>query len=195
MKQYDRGELLERAVRLFHRQGYNGTSTAELVEALGVNRKSMYAEFGSKLGLFEATLKHYDERYLSGALAPVEGDGAGIAGIRTAFDNYARAVAGRMSGLGCLLCNTAVERAALDPVIAPYVDRYLERVRRGFRHALANAQAAGELAGSADLDRLAAFFTMSLVGVAASVRARAAPDEVRAACDVALGVLDAHRPT
>jgi AcrR family transcriptional regulator len=55
-KQYDRSDLLERAVGLFRRHGFNGTSTADLVEALGVNRKSMYAEFGSKQGLFEAVL-------------------------------------------------------------------------------------------------------------------------------------------
>ncbi len=53
-KQYDRTELLDRAVELFRRQGFNGTSTAELVAEFGVNRKSMYAEFGSKQQLFEA---------------------------------------------------------------------------------------------------------------------------------------------
>lgn len=53
-KQYDRTELLDRAVELFRRQGFNGTTTAELVAELDVNRKSMYAEFGSKQELFEA---------------------------------------------------------------------------------------------------------------------------------------------
>ena len=41
-KQYTRTELLDKAVELFRRQGFNGTSTAELVAELGVNRKSMY---------------------------------------------------------------------------------------------------------------------------------------------------------
>ena len=41
-------------MELFRRRGFNGTSTAELVAELGVNRKSMYAEFGSKQELFEA---------------------------------------------------------------------------------------------------------------------------------------------
>ena len=38
-KQYDRTELLDRAVELFRRQGFNGTSTSELVAELGVNRE------------------------------------------------------------------------------------------------------------------------------------------------------------
>ena len=59
-KQYDRSELLDCAVELFRRQGFNGTSTADLVAELGINRKSMYAEFGSKQQLFEAVLAHYN---------------------------------------------------------------------------------------------------------------------------------------
>ena len=71
----------------------------------------MYAEFGSKQGLFEATLAHYNERYLSAALAPIESEGAATDGIRKAFANYAAASESRVRGLGCLMCNTAVERA------------------------------------------------------------------------------------
>ena len=71
-KKYNRTELLDRAIELFRRQGYAGTSTAELVAELGVNRKSMYAEFGSKQELFEAALKRYSEVNLSRVLAPIE---------------------------------------------------------------------------------------------------------------------------
>jgi AcrR family transcriptional regulator len=41
---------------------YTATRTADLVGELGVNRKSMYAEFGSKQALFEAVLERYDEQ-------------------------------------------------------------------------------------------------------------------------------------
>ena len=191
-KQFARAELLDRAVDLFRRKGFHGTSTAELVSELGVNRKTMYVEFGSKQALFEATLEHYCDKYLSAALAPVEAEDAGADGIRKAFANYAAAAASRVRGLGCLMCNTAVERGALPKGSERYVNAYLERLGRAFRHALGNAQQAGDLGPSAELDELAAFFTMALIGVAACVRAEASPDAVRAACDVATRVLDAH---
>ena len=83
-KQYDRIDLLNRAVELFRRQGYNGTSTAELVAELGVNRKSMYAEFGSKQQLFEATLEHYSGNHLARVLVErVVNPTLGLAGLRT----------------------------------------------------------------------------------------------------------------
>ena len=125
-KQYDRTELLNRAVELFRRQGFNGTSIAELVSELGVNRKSMYAEFGSKQQLFEAALEHYDSNHLTRVLAPLEAPSASLNGIRQAFHAYASASEGLFRGLGCLLCNTAVERSALDPGSGQFVAAYFE---------------------------------------------------------------------
>lgn len=193
-KQYNRTELLDKAVELFRRLGFNGTSTAELVAELGVNRKSMYAEFGSKQGLFEAALEHYSRKHLSDVLAPIEAPDASADAIRKAFTGYASASEGWFRGRGCLMCNTAVERGALDPASGRYVAAYLKRLTRAFRRALGNAQRSGEIDGTADLDELAAFFTTALIGVAACVRAEAPPEQVRAASRVATSMLGAHRP-
>ncbi len=189
-KGYDRTELLDRAIELFRLRGFNGTSTAALVAELGVNRKSMYAEFGSKQGLFEAALERYDDTHLTRVLAPIEAPDAGADAIRAAFAGYASASGGWAQGRGCLLCNTAVERGALDPASGRFVDAYIERINRAFSRALANAQRSGDIDGGADIDQLAAFLTTALIGVAASIRARAPAEQVEAACRVATSVLD-----
>ncbi len=191
-KQYERDVLLDRAVELFRRQGFNGTSTEELVAELGVNRKSMYAEFGSKQELFEAVLERYSRKHLSIVLAPIEAPDASVDAIREAFTGYASASEGWFRGRGCLLCNTAVERGPLDPGSARYVAAYLERLTRAVRRALENGQRSGEIDAGAELDELAAFFTTALIGVAASIRAEAPPEQVHAASRVAMSVLDAH---
>jgi TetR/AcrR family transcriptional repressor of nem operon len=189
MKQYDRTELLDTAIELFRIHGYNGTSTAQLVDALGVNRKSMYAEFGSKQGLFEAALERYDEEHLSNVLAPLEAEDAAADAIRGAFASYADEADGWVKGKGCLMCNTAVEAAALDPGAARFVEAYISRVTAAFRHALGNASASGELEPDVDLDHLAAFLMMSLIGVVALIRAQADPALVRAAATQATAAL------
>ncbi len=193
-KQYERTELLDKAVELFRRQGFNGTSTAELVAELGVNRKSMYAEFGSKQGLFEAALERYSRKHLSAVLAPIEAADAGPKAIREAFAGYASASEGWFFGRGCLLCNTAVERGALDPASGRHVAAYLDRLTRAFRNSLETGRRNGEISDSADLDELAGFFTTALIGVAACIRAEAPPEQVHAAAAVATRVLDANRP-
>ena len=180
-KGYKREEVLDRAIELFRRQGYSATSTAELVDELGMNRKSMYAEFGSKQELFEAALKRYSEVNLTRVLAPIETPDANAQSIRDAFLGYASASETKYRGLGYLMANTAVERAALDPGSAKYVDAYLERLTKGFRNALENARQDGDIDKDADLDDLAAHFVNSVVGISALLRAKASPDQMYAA--------------
>lgn len=190
-KSYDRDALLDRAIELFRRQGYSGTSTAELVAELGVNRKSMYTEFGSKQQLFEAALERYSEVNLSRVLAPIEGPDADADTIRQTFVGYAAASESRFNGLGCLMANTAVERAALDPGSAKFVDAYLARLQVGFRRALENARTAGKLDTPVDLDDLAAFFAMSVVGISALIRAKTPSKQVHAASRAVVAQLEA----
>ena len=190
-KQYDRTELLDRAVELFRRQGFKGTSTAELVAEFGVNRKSMYAEFGSKQKLFEAALAHYSRNHLTRVLSPLEALDAGLDGVRRSFRYYAKSSEGPYHGLGCLMCNTAGEGGALEPGTAQFVDAYLERLTKAFKHALRTAQKGGEINASVDIDELAGFLTTALIGMAASIRAKAPPAQLWAAYRVVTGVLDA----
>ena len=180
-KRYNREEVLDRAIELFRRQGYSATGTAELVDELGINRKSMYAEFGSKQELFEAALDRYSEINLSRVLALIEASDANAQSIRDAFLGYASASETKFRGLGCLMANTAVERAALDPGSAKYVDAYLDRLTKGFRNALENALSDGDVNAEADLDDLAAHFVNSVVGISALLRAKATPDQMYAA--------------
>ncbi len=190
-KGYNRDDVLDRAIEMFRREGYSATSTAQLVEELGINRKSLYAEFGSKQDLFEAALERYSEKHLSRVLAPIEAPDANAQSIRDAFSGYASASETQFRGLGCLMANTAVERAALDPGSAKFVDAYLERLRVGFRNALENARVDGDVSAEADLDDLAAFFAMSVVGISALLRANATPEQMYAASRGAVSVLNA----
>lgn len=188
-KGYKREEVLDRAIELFRRLGYSATSTTELVDALGINRKSMYAEFGSKQELFEAALERYSEINLSRVLAPIEASDANAQSIRDAFLGYASASETKYSGLGCLMANTAVERAALDPGSARFVDAYLARLTKGFRNALENARNDGDVSSDTNLDDLAAHFVNSVVGISALLRAKAAPEQMYAAGRGATSVL------
>ena len=83
--------------------------------------------------LFEAALDHYQREHLSRVLAPIEAPDAGVEAIREAFARYASASEGWFRGRGCLMCNTAVERGALDPGARRELADYIKdlRDRRG----------------------------------------------------------------
>ena len=61
-KGFDVDKALERAMELFWRQGYEGTSLADLTRELGLTRPSLYAAFESKKGLFLKALDLYEAR-------------------------------------------------------------------------------------------------------------------------------------
>jgi hypothetical protein len=127
-------------------------------------------------------------------LAPIEAEDAGVDAIRTAFQGYASASECWFNGRGCLMCNTAVERGALDPASGKYVAAYLDRLDRAFGNALRNGQRSGDIDQAADLDELAAFFTTVLIGIAACIRAEAPSQQLQAASRVATRMLDAQVP-
>ena len=58
---FDVNEALDRALELFWRHGYEGTSLTMLTESMGINVPSLYAAFGNKETLFYKVLEHYLE--------------------------------------------------------------------------------------------------------------------------------------
>jgi AcrR family transcriptional regulator len=58
-REFDADEVLDRALEVFWRKGYEGASLSELTEAMGINRPSLYAAFGNKEELFRKALDRY----------------------------------------------------------------------------------------------------------------------------------------
>jgi AcrR family transcriptional regulator len=52
---------LEAAMLLFGERGFEGTSMADLTQAMGLNPSSIYAAFGGKDALFQLAVKRYME--------------------------------------------------------------------------------------------------------------------------------------
>src|ERR1044072_7994628 len=56
-------EALAKAMPIFWRKGYEGTSIADLTEAMGINPPSLYAAFGGKEALFRQALDRYEAKH------------------------------------------------------------------------------------------------------------------------------------
>lgn len=61
-KSYDRAEIIELVMEIFWLKGYAATSMSDLTEATGLNKKSLYNEFGSKEALFNVAFEHYNQK-------------------------------------------------------------------------------------------------------------------------------------
>jgi AcrR family transcriptional regulator len=79
-KEFDREEVLKAAVATFADHGFEGTSTDELLAAMGISRQSLYDTFGDKRQLYLEALRHYGVssvtnliRALNTAPSPLQG--------------------------------------------------------------------------------------------------------------------------
>jgi TetR/AcrR family transcriptional repressor of nem operon len=192
-KNYDRENLIEKAVEIFRDHGFAGTSTQMLVEGLGVNRFSLYAEFGNKQQLFDAALERYNKEVVERNFGPLEAPSAGINEVRALLKFYASAGKGPASGRGCLLCNTAVELGPEDPGGAKFVQRYFKYLSKAFYKALKNAHGKGELRKSVALKEEADFFTASTLGLFVLIRAKAPAVVIENAAKMAIEHLEGLR--
>jgi TetR/AcrR family transcriptional repressor of nem operon len=184
-KAFDPEDILERATALFWRKGYEATSVADLVEALGINRGSLYGTFKDKRALFLAALERYDEREIGATVRHLRNtQGPGRERIQSLFDNFIRAVEERGDRRGCLVCNTAVELAAADPEIARHVQRSHERLTGAFSVALAADP--GYPTEPERRDRRAHFLTATLMAIHVMAKSGAAPDTLRGIVRIAM---------
>src|ERR1700758_417875 len=55
----DEEAALEAAMRVFWKKSYEGETIADLTQAMGINRSSMYAAFGDKESIFHRVMERY----------------------------------------------------------------------------------------------------------------------------------------
>lgn len=187
-KGYERDTLVTKAMEVFHRLGYKGASTQVLVEELGVNRNSVYAEFGNKEGLFSAALEHYDKLVVSQVFGPLESAGANLDDIEELFRAFIEN-AEAASGLGCLMCNTAAELGGCETSLQPRIERHFDRLSNAFHNALAGAIHTGQVSPDIDMATEARFMVASCIGLSILVRGDMSNSAAQVAAHGALGHL------
>jgi TetR/AcrR family transcriptional repressor of nem operon len=186
-KEFDPDAALERAMDLFHRQGYEATSMQELVDELGVGRGSLYETFGSKQQLFNACLARYGTgltdylAQLSDADKPLDAIRAIIRGT----GEHQCAV-----NKGCLMVNSTVELAPHDEVVQAAVGRAWGKVEAAFRAALERAQADGDLSADKNPRAIARFLVTTMHGMSVAGKYRDSKAQFKDIADVALSVLE-----
>jgi len=182
---FDADEALERAMRVFWAQGYEGASLTDLTAAMGITRTSMYAAFGNKEDLFHKALELYTEGPASYAARAVREPTARQ--VATAFlDGSVRATTEPGFPVGCLgvhgsLATGAHGREARDTLIA-----WRGRGTSGLRDRFQRAVDDGDLPPGTDPDLLARYVMTVSNGIAVQAAGGATRDELQQVADVAL---------
>jgi len=183
-REFEPDEVLETVMELFWEHGYDGVSISNLTDATRINRRSLYAAFGSKTELFHRAV----ERYMAGPAGYI----ADALRQPTAWDVASAMVHGAVDAntipdrpRGCLLVQGAL--AAGDDADA--VRAELARQRSDSVAVLArrfdDAQATGELPG-VNTVVLARWINAVCQGFAVQARSGTTRDQLHDVADRAL---------
>ena len=182
---FDTNQALESAMHVFWQKGYEGTSLSDLTEAMGINRPSLYAAFGSKEALFRQVLDHYTAgpaAYMRAAMNASTGRAAveqllfGAIDLLTAPENPSLCLIAQ----GTLVCG---EEA--DPIRREVIARR-QKGEAGLRVRLERAVAEGELPPDTDTAALTRYFVTMVRGIGISAISGASREELIGVAQMAL---------
>lgn len=184
-RSFDADKVLDRALQVFWRKGYEGTSLSDLTKAMGINRPSLYAAFGDKEALFRKALDRYETGPAGFMLEALNEPTARLVAERLLF-GAAGSMCGPRNPAGCMLVQGAL--AAGDG--AESIRRELASRRNAAVTLLADrlkrAKEEGDLPGGADPAVLARYLSTVLNGMAVQSVSGATQSDLRKIAETAL---------
>ena len=184
-KKFDPDAALAAALDVFRRQGFEGASLTDLTNAMGIQRPSLYAAFGSKEELFQKALERYRaECPVFGAAVLAETSARGVAErlLHGAADQQTDASnpPGCLITLGAVLCSD--EHSSVRQLLADARQKTQEALQCRFERALAE----GELPVEADPASLARYLMAVVHGMAVMAASGASRNALRDVATFAL---------
>ena len=154
-----RTALLRAAAVVFARDGYEGASVADIAAEAGTSSGPIYVHFGSKAGLFAATLKANADQALDHVLGTLDGR-PDAASLLTAFGSQ---LSDPRTGAGTLMVQ-AIIAARHDPAIAELVAETFAERERGIARLVARDQSRGAVDARVSPASVARFSTIVGLG-------------------------------
>lgn len=187
-KEFDEKQALRKAMELFWQQGYEKTSMQELVDYMGIHRRSIYDTFGDKRTLFLSALSHYEELITTEMKKRVDSNLLVKQAIREVFKMVI--YPGLNLPKGCLSVNAAVELSLLDEEIATKIAGMFTKTESLFYELLRHGQKNGEISRRHDPEVLSLFLHNSLVGLRVLVKTEDDNKKLESIVDMTLSVLE-----
>ncbi|KAF1299427.1 TetR family transcriptional regulator [Enterococcus sp. JM4C] len=186
-KEFDEVAVLDKAVRIFWRKGYEKTSIQDLVDGMGIHRRSIYDTFGDKHALFLRSLTRYSSELEQSIATSVSAD----LSIKEKFTHLFSLVLSENTDVprGCLIVNSATELALLDEEVAAIVQKQFDKTENFFYKLLVDAQANGELQTKQSLKDLAAYLHNAWVGLRVLAKTTNDQEKLQSIITVTLAVI------
>jgi AcrR family transcriptional regulator len=126
-REFDIGDALDKAVRVFSERGYHATSIGDLTAAMELASGSIYKAFKDKRAVLLAAFDRYKATRNEQIRRAADTPKCGRDRLRDVLVSYVESSQGPEGRRGCLVVGCTVELATLDPVIAARVSDSLKK--------------------------------------------------------------------
>jgi TetR/AcrR family transcriptional repressor of nem operon len=183
-KDFDEDELLEKAVNLFWGKGYYATSAQDLVDALGINRSSLYNTYTDKRTLFIKSLRRYQDKQTGAVLTLLNNADDVYEVIKGIFERIIQESIESDLRKGCFMVNTAIELSRHDTGIKDLVNLNNASVVNALAKALKKGQQSSQIKG--DAEAIAQFIFNNINGLRVAARSGADENTLRGIAQITL---------
>jgi TetR/AcrR family transcriptional repressor of nem operon len=169
-KEFDKHEVLGKAICVFSDKGYKGTSMQELVDGLGISRSSMYETFSNKHTLYVEALESY-QKSANEQVCDIIKDAIGAKeAIQKLLELAVSKLLDSEQPNSCLLINAETEVAAHDVGVKEMVCKSGLHMESVFMQIIVKGQQDGELSSRHNAKALARFITNIAKGLQVSTK-------------------------
>ncbi|HEX8443602.1 MAG TPA: helix-turn-helix domain-containing protein [Allosphingosinicella sp.] len=186
-REFDVDQALAAALRVFWQRGFESASMAELTEAMGITKPSLYAAFGNKEALFRKALDLYEREKLGYMRTALEAPTARGVAERLLFGALEMQSSscdpkGCLGVISSVACGAEAEGLRSD-IIARRASSQRALVQRFER-----ARQDGELPEGLEAEGLARYLLALLQGLSLQAGAGASCDQLRLLVETSLQV-------
>lgn len=188
-REFDEDAVLEAAMRVFWEKGYEGATMADLTEAMGINRSSMYTAFGDKESVFHRAMERYLELRMTSMRQALSQPSlrevvAGLIHSNAEFLSIVGNPRGCLLIQGALVCGTDA-----DPVKQAMIE-WRKSGEAAIKKRLQQAQSEGELPAEIQPADFARYLSSVMAGLCIQAANGAAKAELRRVADIALRCIE-----
>jgi TetR/AcrR family transcriptional repressor of nem operon len=183
-KSYDSKDVLRSAMELFWANGYDATSIKMITDHLGINKFSLYSEFGSKKELLSKSIDFYREEVMNNRYEALNITNGGISEISKFLKSVKSMIGTPGFEKGCFLSNIAGELNLSTSDYTSQTDNYFEYLCKSFQNPLNNSKLKGELRKEIKVKQESRFLVCHLIGVSQLRRSLADPLIIKDSLDV-----------
>lgn len=186
-REFDENVVLQKAMELFWKQGYEKTSMNDLVEHMGIHRRSLYDTFGDKHTLYLKVIDHYGEYYTDKIKTEVLSAETVNQAIQFIFDYMIEASEDRPCG--CLLVNAATELASQDKEVEEKAEEAFLQAEHFLAELIRKGQETGEFPLDLDADALAEVLHNNMLGIRVRTKTTAKKENLHRIANFCLELL------